>query len=266
MKAKGILLISAGAAIILGGLLTASSYFMGAFNRPAPTIKTDEISSSGITAISIDSQHGNDIQILPHNNDTIKIVYYTGNYSISSIDGVANIHCTDTRKQMRWYDFINLTWFYGEDHDMYVYIPSSLYSDISVYSEYGDIGISGINAISLDITSKSGDIDIEDGKFAALNIEAKYGDINLDKISADMYISSNSGDIEIEEISGNNLKFKCKYGDIKGTIKGNKNDYMINAYTNFGDCNLSPKLDGIYKLEAQNDSGDISIKFDENNF
>ena len=300
MKARYIVLAIAGAAVIAGGVIGIASYNAGVFDSPGP-MKTEEAAASGITAINIDSLVQNDLKILSHESDTVKVTYYNGDCTISSSNGKMDIKNSDSSGKKTWSDYIHFDFGSDYEYQMTVYIPSSLYADISAGISYGDADISGISGSSLKISSSSGDIDISNGTFGALDVSSSYGDIDIENVNvkdgnsvitnssgdvdvsnsafqslecsldygdieledtvSNMVVTNQKGNIKFERISGADLSFECSYGDIKGNISGNESDYVISASTDFGDCNLSPKTDGIYKLKAYSDKGDISINF-----
>lgn len=261
-----IILISAGAAIVIGGAVLAAGITLGGASDRDISYNSETITEK-IKEINIDTDC-DDVIIKPVGRNDINIRYVTGGkrqYTINADNGVLTInHTTDRSKRVKWYDYVNFD--FGLDREMVIEVPNNFEADINIESNYGDIKVSDIKG-SLSAKLDCGDFEISGCEFSSLECQNDYGDIEisrvtskkirfdnncgdiaLEDVSGDITAKCDLGDIEFEYVSGDNLDFAVDCGDIEGLIRGRKADYSEG---------------GTKKLKTKTNFGDINIKFTE---
>ena len=116
----------------------------------------------------------------------------------------------------------------------------------------GDVDLSGLNVLALDLRADVGDIDLENCTLETSTLDANVGDIDLEDCTfTSMEITSNVGDVDLdckEDLSGYHIELETGVGDV------NVNDtYCHRNYSNKGDSSHS--------LTISNDTGDISLTY-----
>ena len=111
-------------------------------------------------------------------------------------------------------------------------------TDLKLHTNVGDVDLSGLNVLALDLRADVGDIDLEnctleDCTFTSMEITSNVGDVDLDCK---------------EDLSGYHIELGTGVGDV------NVNDtYCHRSYSNQGDSSHS--------LTISNDTGDISLTY-----
>lgn len=282
MKCNKTILLIAGLCILLGVLLSAVAIFQGAAAPEHRELQTQTVDSGSISKINI-SANADDIHLRCTDADKITVSYATGKtkqYRFH-VDGDAlSLEAVSTRQLgLKWYDYLNFS-FQEDLNWITVEIPSELQAEFAINTNYGDVSVSDLKG-SMTIDADCGDVKLNRCTFSKLVCSLDFGDIDIDGISAEtIQLTNHCGDIEAEGIAGN-ISASCDFGDISlgrvlgndislenncgdidCVILGNEADYTITAETNVGDKNIQNKSGGRYKLYAQTDFGDISIKFE----
>ena len=106
-------------------------------------------------------------------------------------------------------------------------------TDLKLHTNVGDVDLSGLNVLALDLRADVGDIDLENCTFTSMEITSNVGDVDLDCK---------------EDLSGYHIELGTGVGDV------NVNDtYCHRSYSNQGDSSHS--------LTISNDTGDISLTY-----
>lgn len=282
MKCNKIILLIAGLCILLGVLLSVIAISQGAAAPEHREWQTQSIASSGISKINI-SANADDIHLRQTDADQITVSYATGKtkqYHFRTDNTTLSLEAVPTQKlDLKWYDYINFS-FSGDSNRITVEVPKELQAEFTINTNYGDVSISDLKG-NMTIDADCGDVKLNRCTFSTLLCNVDFGNIDIDGISADtIQLTNHCGDIEAEDIAGN-ISASCDFGDISlervlgndislenncGDIDcmvlGNEADYTITAETRAGDKNIQNKSGGSYKLHAQTDFGDISIKFE----
>ena len=121
-----------------------------------------------------------------------------------------------------------------------------------LHTNVGDVDLSGLNVLALDLRADVGDIDLENCTLETSTLDANVGDIDLEDCTfTSMEITSNVGDVDLdckEDLSGYHIELGTGVGDV------NVNDtYCHRSYSNQGDSSHS--------LTISNDTGDISLTY-----
>lgn len=262
MKSKKIIMLTAGILLLGGITIAGAAAAMGALTKTGPVLQTKSFSSEGIFKIDIDLSV-DDIYITTKDTSEIKVTYYTGktkDYRISTEDGVFTMQTMPASElNKRWYDYIDIN--FRNTGRVTVELPKDLAPEFDLHTDYGDIKATNLQG-TVHASASAGDIELERSAFLKLECVAEFGDIDLEDVSADVLSADNScGDIDFKNIISNSMRFSCQFGDISGTIDAAKSEFTISAKTEFGDCNLSNQANGLYDLTAENECGDIKIKF-----
>ena len=125
-------------------------------------------------------------------------------------------------------------------------------TDLKLHTNVGDVDLSGLNVLALDLRADVGDIDLENCTLETSTLGANVGDIDLEDCTfTSMEITSNVGDVDLdckEDLSGYHIELGTGVGDV------NVNDtYCHRSYSNQGDSSHS--------LTISNDTGDISLTY-----
>lgn len=276
-KSVKITLAAAGAAVLIGAVISAAAISSGAGKADRGAMLKAETITEKITSINIDSDC-DDIVIVPafpdHTDEITgeaSVIYAENEMkkcNVSVQNGVLEIkNVLDIERKRKWYEYINLD-FFGDriTKKIQIYVPEDFEADMRIKSRYGDVSVSGVSG-SLDAELDCGDIEAEDCTFTQLSCTAEYGDIEIKRTAAqNITVNSDCGDIELEDvdgnitsesdfgdisfenISGNSLIFSSRCGDVEGVICGKKADY---------------EPGGAKRLEAKADAGDVRISFTE---
>lgn len=283
MKAKKIILVTAGLFILFGGVISGIAVALaGTHSADSAQIQTHTITES-ISKINI-SADTDDIRIVAADTDSIKVTYAedkTRKYDFSAENNTLSLKSVSgDALGLKWYDYVSFNInFKDRVKGITVEVPKGLDADITLSAKYGDIYAADLKG-SMNVKANNGDVEIAKSELSKLECDVDYGDIEMEKVSADsIKLTNDCGDIEVEEvsgniaaycnygdidferISGNNITFENRCGDIEGTILGNEADYTINAETNLGDRNIQNRTGGKNTLNARTDAGDISVKF-----
>ena len=106
-------------------------------------------------------------------------------------------------------------------------------TDLKLHTNVGDVDLSGLNVLALDLRADVGDIDLENCTFTSMEITSNVGDVDLDCK---------------EDLSDYHIELGTGVGDV------NVNDtYCHRSYSNQGDSSHS--------LTISNDTGDISLTY-----
>ena len=125
-------------------------------------------------------------------------------------------------------------------------------TDLKLHTNVGDVDLSGLNVLALDLRADVGDIDLENCTLETSTLDANVGDIDLEDCTfTSMEITSNVGDVDLdckEDLSGYHIELGTGVGDV------NVNDtYCHRSYSNQGGSSHS--------LTIANDTGDISLTY-----
>ena len=125
-------------------------------------------------------------------------------------------------------------------------------TDLKLHTNVGDVDLSGLNVLALDLRADVGDIDLENCTLETSTLDANVGDIDLEDCTfTSMEITSNVGDVDLdckEDLSDYHIELGTGVGDV------NVNDtYCHRSYSNQGDSSHS--------LTISNDTGDISLTY-----
>lgn len=262
-RCNKIILIAAGAAVIIGGVVMAAGMALGGASDKDISYNSETITEK-IKEVNINTDC-DDVIITPASRNDINIRYITDGKRQSAINaenGVLTInHTIERDKRVKWYDYINFG-FIGIERELVIEVPRDFEADINIESDFGDIRVSDIKG-SLSANLDCGDFEIESCEFNLLECQNNYGDIEINRVtSKEIKLDNNCGDIELDEVSGNikaqcdlgdiefdyvsgdNLDFAVDCGDIEGVIRGKKADYgeggkkQLKTKTNFGDINI----------------------------
>ena len=108
----------------------------------------------------------------------------------------------------------------------------------------------------------NGYITVEDSECASLNAFTSNGKIDVEEtVSNTAELNAQNGAIQLDCFAVENANFKTSNGAIYGSIKGNLEDYRIQASASNGSCNLTNKDTGDRLLTAHATNGKIRIDF-----
>lgn len=201
-------------------------FVTGCSNEKVEVTKEEyTLSSDNVKSINI-SVKDRAIEVIPTNNDEIKITYY--------------------KSDKEFYD-IKLT----DDKALSMKSASDKY-----ISDYFGIQNNSIKSITLEIPYFLQ---------SDLIIETTNNDITLPEmeITGEISIKINNGNIILENILGKNtITLSTKNGDISGSLKGTYEDFEIHSNPHKGESNLpKSKTDGYKLLDVSTNNGDIDILF-----
>ena len=149
---------------------------------------------------------------------------------------------------------------FGSDsykRDIILFIPEEYSGNVNINSDCGDIEISDLKNISLDIKQECGDVDI--GEVKTLLVENALGDVKVKRVTDKCVIESDCGDIKIENVE---IKEDSSIRNDLGDVKIEKiNNIYIDAETDLGEVEINSdnNKNSDIRLEIECDCGDIKI-------
>lgn len=166
--------------------------------------------------------------------------------------------------------FFGIHWQAPDNITIDLYIPSDAKFDNFIFSSsVGDIDLESINAKSTQIHSDVGDISITYINSDKTDISTRVGNIHIKSGNINnVNIINDVGDIDISSKLNGINHIKNRVGDIEMNVKGNNNDFYIDADTNIGECDISGdsksgngNQSSDNQLIVTNDIGKIEIYF-----
>lgn len=217
------------------------------------------------------------IEVVPTNDDTISISYYTSDkYDITCEQVGSTVELMHNPK-IYVLGFLNFD-FSPEAYKVYINVPVEYMgslnlktsnakiaiedfvklSDVKVKSTNGKIEINDITAKNVDVKTTNGKILISDttsesrvsahttngaATFSGcsakgIDITTTNGTITITKsVADDIRANSTNAKITVEHIESSSIDLITSNGAIAGTIVGKKSDYNIDTSTTNGSCN-----------------------------
>jgi len=233
-----------------------------------------------------------DVIIEESEDDQIKVVYYTSEKDdiIVSDDGSE----LSLQKDIEWFT----NWFSGwgtffndEIFDLYLYIPTTVDYDISIYTSNGTLTMTDLDNIKdFVFDTSNGRLTLENVSADDINLDTSNGGCYLTDVTVvnDLTMDSSNGKIMLTNIVADSIKgdtsngritatnlvsddidLDTSNGSISVTISGNKDDYEVDVDTSNGDIDWDGLgvTDGIInedapkKLRLHTSNGDIDIIF-----
>ncbi len=129
----------------------------------------------------------------------------------------------------------------------------------------------------VNITSNLGDVKISNVSIDSLHVHQHMGEIELIDVTAeDMELFQDMGDIVYDGAHPGNMRAENHMGDIEVDIDGNSRDYAYSLSTSMGEIKVNGRTqegisqtwdggnhDARYRLNLDNDMGDIELEFDD---
>lgn len=214
-KSVIIWIIVASALVLLGAILFTGVMFM--LNWDFGKLSTTKYVTNEYTVaedfkdIKIDG-NVEDINLLPSEDEKIKIVCYEEEkvkHKVDVVDGTLVIERVSTK---RWFEYIGIN--FGSPK-ITVYLPSGEYGALSVKLSTGDISLTPEHSFeAIDIEATTGDVSCTSSTAGALRIKLTTGDITVDNISAgSLDITVSTGDITLRQAEvSENVNVKVSTG------------------------------------------------------
>lgn len=240
-----------------------------------------------------------DIQILPSEESTCKVVCYEQEkltHSVTTENGTLTISPVDNR---RWYDHIGI--FNLKAPKITVYLPETVYTalmvvtstgDVTVPEDFqfdtlsitattgdvhcnasvsgemevtvstGDIRIADLTAGNVTLTMTTGDIQSRNVSCSRFTCQSSTGDVKLDHLiaSEEITVSSNTGDVKLDKCDAAELSLSTNTGDIHGSLLSGK---VFTAQASTGEVDVPPSGHG-GQCNISTSTGDIHITIEEN--
>ena len=158
-----------------------------------------------------------------------------------------------------------------------VYLPNTIYNNMIIESDTGDVQIENINVIgdlsikvdtgdvniksctpsSIKITDDTGNVKIEQASCKTLNIDVGTGHTSLTKTyaSESLNITSDTGNVNFKDCDSNQIFVTTDTGDIKGNFLTEK---IIFARSDTGRIDV-PNMTTGGRCELETDTGNIKI-------
>lgn len=269
-KSVKITLISAGAVMLAGAVVSSAAIALGAGRSIGEMSYRTETITDKITSVNVSVDY-DDVEIVTRDTDKISVRCMEGGtkkYSITAQGGMLTIENASVHeKKLKWYEYIHFDFLGDNDeHKLVIEVPRGFEADIVIKNSYGDVDISGVKGslsavidcgdaeiesctlTSLDCTADYGDIEIKHTLAKDIKADNNCGDIYFEEVTGNITAECDFGDIEFEYVSGDNLAFSCDCGDIEGIIRGKEADY---------------KPEGSKKLHIKRNLGDVKVRFTE---
>lgn len=134
-----------------------------------------------------------------------------------------------------------------------------------LHSSNAKISVSGMKGKRLECETSNGSIKITDCDTDVLDVCTFNGKIVCSKCRSahTARLKTSNAEIGVNELESPDIRLKSSNGNLKGTICGELQEYMIDAGTSNGFCNLSNQKDRSYrkKLYAHTSNASIHIDF-----
>ena len=218
-------------------------------------IKLEDI--EGIKNIDIETPFV-DVNIIPEKREDIKI-HYNGYIKASYIPKLETNKSRHTLYIVAKKDNSNSYSVYNSNLKLDIYVPMDFKYNIRTTTSSGDIKISKLELMDLDLTASSGDVQIYDINLDNLSIETSSGEQELKNIkSQNSSFLTSSGDIEIYNFTGD-INITTSSGDIHLDYKTFNNNVGITASS--GDVKVILPSNSNFNLDANTSSGEIESNF-----
>ena len=149
-----------------------------------------------------------------------------------------------------------------ETHNAIVKIESCTFATLTAETSNGMISADQLKSQQVSLKTFNGYITVEDSECASLNAFTSNGKIDVEEtVSNTAELNAQNGAIQLDCFAVENANFKTSNGAIYGSIKGNLEDYRIQASASNGSCNLTNKDTGDRLLTAHATNGKIRIDF-----
>lgn len=298
-KSRKIAVITAAAFITAGLIISLAAIFSAGFDFSK--FNTDTLKEKIYTApgefhnIEINCAEF-DIQILPSQDETCKIISWEGEELENSVEVENDTLKISNSNKRKWYEKINIT--IGQARTVTVYLPKrdDAYGALAANSSSGNITLSAdLEFESVNLISASGDISAEFTKTYILYLQSTSGNVKADSTATSSIIAESksgntrlldmdvikatamsvSGNIILENVTAEETaKATTTSGDIKlksfdaniydlktvsGNIKGTvKSPKSFKTSTVSGNVDV-PSMSGPSMCSASTTSGDIKI-------
>ena len=196
-----------------------------------------------------------DIKFLPAKDENGRIECFEQEnlkYVVSVNDNTLEISVADNRK---WTDYIGIS---ALNTDMLVYLPHSIYKNLSIKTNTGDVEIpSYLEFENVNIKTTTADVELSAKVLNDIEITTITGDVLIENtISKNLKIKVNTGDIELDNFDAENIFIKTTTGDIEGNLLSEK---IFITETTTGDINV-PKSRAGGMCELHTTTGDIDFE------
>lgn len=183
------------------------------------------------------------------------------------------LEITSQRHRGWWLDF-NV--FRGKDYadtKMKIYYPKgTVFQNIRLENDMGDIELKGLQAEMVDVASACGDVTLDGLTADSLSLDCDMGDIEargLQTKGVDAEI--NMGNVELAGTLAGTTKISCDMGDCTLETELDKKSYSIHTDIDMGDCSINGQDVGSThmivndaaenKIEVESNTGNVEINF-----
>lgn len=218
-----LLIITAVFALLFGA---AAYHFRGSSHA---TIKTFDREVAVCEYIDVDVPKL-DVIVIPYDGKRIRVAYKN--------DLPLEITLGDNRLSITESSEFVISLFVGgsSDFGLYLYLPKTIYRDITIYTGAGNVRVGGVNSEKLTVITNSGDIFCEDA-ISLANLVTGSGNITLDcnVVIEESSIQSRSGNVSFIFPSDSSVAVdfetnsgECETDLISGKLYGS-NMYSFNG-------------------------------------
>lgn len=179
-----------------------------------------------------------------------------------------------TQRHRGWW--LNFNVFKGRDYadtKIKIYYPKgTVFKNIRLVNDMGDIDLKGVQAETVDVASDCGDVTLDGLTADFLSLDCDMGDMearNIQTKGLDAQIST--GDIRLAGALGGNTKVSCDMGECVLETELDKKSYSIHTDIDMGDCSIDGQDVGSVhtivndaaenKIEVEADTGNVEINF-----
>ena len=292
-KKLKIILISAAALILLGGIIFLISLAAGGFSASGlSSTKTvnrvyNETPDNTINYIIIDYEIA-DVNIVF--GDALSVSYselYTKGGEL-----ISDVFVSDTggnlsiRERIRHLKNIGLN---ASSPKITITLPRDRALSLNIDTDLGDVRFNGEggNAEYVVISTDNGDVDMKNVNAEKINISAENGSIEVESLLANgiIKLDTENGDIDISGsitasifeadaekgdisnerglITANTVNLSASLGDIDAILAGSAADYTVRVEKGIGSSNIKSSSGGDKRLEVECELGDIEIRFEK---
>ncbi|WP_042351786.1 DUF4097 family beta strand repeat-containing protein [Bacillus massiliigorillae] len=268
MKKSKLIPIIAGCMIVIGLILTAIGFALGAKFSIVTTndgfkvidfkdMRVESKDLSPFTSISADFRDA-DVEIIPSNEYKIEIRSHKELKKEFTYKVTNNKLIIESKGSLKSnFGLFNLSFGGIPQTTIKVYVPKNTsFDNIDIVNDFGDIHLDGINSNSLQIKTQDGDLLINNIRTNSFEIKNNFGDIDANSITAkELTIKMNDGDLEFNSVKANSTAITNRFGDISlsdFTSEG------LNIQSNDGDIEVQGLLLGTSEISST--FGDVDVQ------
>ena len=135
---------------------------------------------------------------------------------------------------------------------------------LSFRAKNGAVKFDGLRAGEISLTANNGAVRLREVTAGRLEVAASNGAISAERCAvARASLTTRNGSITVRALSGEDVRLETSNGAIRGSLCGRREEYIVDAGTSLGKCNLINGGFGARRLYARTANGAVHLVFEE---